>query len=389
VEIRRGARITGLHQDDDGLHVGVQAGGRDTHIAGRYLIGCDGAQSTVRTLAGIGFPGTELVFNGLMGDLDAEPGHPLYNRLGAHQHGSAMFTVAPTAPGVLRVTTGEFGVAAPDAAVPVTLDELAATAKRITGAELPMGPPRWLSRWDAPTRIADRLRTGRVFLAGDAAHVCFPLGGQALSTGIEDAVNLGWKLAADVHGWAPAGLLDSYQSERLPVATRMGLTTQAQTALMQSADSVGPLREILSELIRFDDVNAYLVKMVGGLDVRYEMTGPGGEAHPLAGFRLPDVPLTTSGGSTPVARLLESGHGLLVDFGLERGARELAGQWPGRVDTVTAGPSPQIDAAGLLLRPDGRVAWAAPPGEAAGPGLADALGAWFGAPAQAPALARS
>jgi len=377
VEIRRGAEVTSLEQDETGVLVGVQGESGPAFIRGSYLVGCDGAQSAVRELAGIDFPGTDFAFSGLTGDIAVEQGDPLLGLLGPHQHDTGLFTVAPVGPGLLRVTTGEFGGQPEDREAPVTLADLRASAARIAGFTLTTGQLRWLSRWHAATRVADRYRAGRVFLAGDAAHVCFPLGGQALSTGIEDAANLGWKLAADLDGWAPAGLLDTYDSERHPVAIRVGLTTRAQTALMHSMDTAGPLREVLTELIQFEEVNAALVTMVGGVDVRYPA---GSQSHPLAGCRLPDVPLRVADGSTSMARLLMTGRGLLLDFSGDDELADLAGNWAGRVDVVAADPAPDIDAAAVLVRPDGRVAWAAGagvPAQDAG-GLTAALSAWFG-----------
>jgi 2-polyprenyl-6-methoxyphenol hydroxylase-like FAD-dependent oxidoreductase len=406
VEIRRDTKVISVEQDEAGVLVGVRvgalggalggarAGGSEQAIRGSYLVGCDGGDSTVRKLAGIGFPGSDLVFSGITGDIEVEDGDPLWSQLGSHQHDAGLFTVAPGGPGLLRVTTGEFGVQPEDPKAAVTLEELRASALRIAGYQLDTGRPRWLSRWGASTRVADSYRQGRVFLAGDAAHLCFPLGGQALSTGIEDAVNLGWKLAAAVNGWAPPALLDSYHAERHPVATRVAMTTKAQAALMHPMAAVSPIREVLTELIQFDDVNAYLVNLVGAFDVRYPAEG---QSHSLAGTRLPGVPLTAAGAggaagaagaagaSTSVAELLAGGRGLFLDFSAGDWT-DRAGDWLDRVDVVAADPVPEIGAAAVLVRPDGRVAWAAGAGDAgdAGAELAEALGAWFGEPAAQP-----
>lgn len=376
VEVHRGQEVIGLEQDETGVTVRTRSG---TEVRGSYLVGCDGVDSAVRRLAGIDFPGTDPPFNGIIADVEVEDGDPLYGRIGGHLHDAGVVTVGPAGPQLLRIMIGEFGVEPADRAAPATFAELREGVERVSGFRLTTGTPRWLIRWTIPTRQAEQYRAGRVFLAGDAAHVHFPLGGQALSTGIEDAVNLGWKLAAELRGGAPAGLLDTYHRERHPVGARACLTTRAQAALMHPPEQVNPLREILTELIRFSDVNEYLVKMVGGLDVRYEFdgAGPDTQAHPLLGHRLADIPLTTEAGETSVARLLQPGRGVLLDLrggGAQTG--EIA-QWADRVDAVAARPTSQVGATALLFRPDGRVAWAQTDGDGTD-GLLAALRTWFG-----------
>ena len=383
VDIRQGHEVTGVDQDGAGVAVEVRSATGPYSLQGSFLIGCDGARSTVRDLAGIGFPGTDIPFSGITGDLDIEPDDPLLGRLGVHQCETGFVTIAPAGESVLRFSTGEFGVETCDVEAPVSNAELRATAERITGVPVTTGTPRWLARWNVSTRQADRYRAGRVFLAGDAAHVHFPLGGQALSTGIEDAVNLGWKLAADLHGWAPSGLLDTYHKERHPVGARACLTTRAQVAMLYPLDTVQPLRDIFAELAQFDAVNEYLVEMVGGLDVRYPMPNPDQEPHALLGRRLPDIALATATEQTTLASLLHAGRGVLLDLSEGAAAVEAVSSWADRVDTVAAKPTSEIGATGLLLRPDGRVAWAA--AEATGgdnwaQGVQAALRMWFGEP---------
>jgi 2-polyprenyl-6-methoxyphenol hydroxylase-like FAD-dependent oxidoreductase len=375
----RSTELVSLDCDEDGVTAGMASG---AVIRCRYLVGCDGGGSRVRELAGIEFPGSDLDFRGITADLEIGPDDPLMTQLGFHQHDGGLFTVAPAAPDVVRVMVGEFGVPPAQPGEPVTLADLQASVKRVTGNDLSTGTPRWISAWGAPTRVADRYRADRVFLAGDAAHLCFPLGGQALSTGIEDAVNLGWKLAAEIIGWAPARLLFTYHTERHPAGTRMGQTTRAQTALMSQLDKVGPLREILAGLIAFDDVNEYLVKMVGGLDVKYQMEGQAlaAPAGPFVGRRLADVPLTTGRETTSVARLLEPGHGLLLNFADDASLRRLTAGCADRLDYVMAEPTPELGVAAMLVRPDGRVAWSSRPGGVWGTGLSAAIHQWFGEP---------
>lgn len=381
-EIRRGHKLVSLEQDETGVAVGIHSGARDYMMRCSYVVGCDGARSRVRRLAEIPFTGTESPFHGIVADLETEMSADVIAGLGARQCPSGMYTAGPVSMGVVRVAIGEFDVETPDYDEPATLDELRASVRRLTSADLMPGEPLWLARWENITRYAERYRNGRVFLAGDAAHVHFPLGGQGLSTGIEDAVNLGWKLAADLNGWAPAGLLDTYHTERYPVGRRACLTTSAQVALMYPMDKVGPLREVFAELLRFPDINEYLVKMVGGLDVRYPMGEPGGSSenvHPLLGRRLPGAPLEMADGTSSVGLVLRGGRGAVLD--LSGAAAELGelSRWADRVDVLAAKPTPTIEAAALLLRPDGRVAWVGGTGRDPS-GLTTALRTWFGEP---------
>ncbi|MFD2768413.1 FAD-dependent oxidoreductase [Micromonospora eburnea] len=371
-EIRRGHEIIGVEQDDSGVTVQVRtAGGEDT-VRCRYLVGCDGVDSSVRQLAGIGFPGAETPFYGILGDVDAS--EELYGHLGARQYPDGLFTVAPSGPGTMRVTVGVFDVEPPDRERPPSIAEFREQIRRVSGLDVALGDAHWLSRWFQVDRQAETYRRGDVFLAGDAAHVNFPLGGLSLSTGIEDAVNLGWKLAGVIRGWAPDRLLDTYQGERYPVAERARAIIAAQTALMQPGGRAEPMRDLLAELIVFDDVNEHLVKAVGGLDVRYDLPGTAG--HPLVGHRLADIPLATAGGSTSTAALLHGGRGVLLDLCGGALVDEMGSGWQERVDGVVAEPATVVGAAGLLLRPDGRVAWATRDREAVG--LREALDRWFG-----------
>jgi 2-polyprenyl-6-methoxyphenol hydroxylase-like FAD-dependent oxidoreductase len=375
-EIRRDHEVTGVRQDGSG--VTVHAGGDE--LSCRYLVGCDGANSVVRRLAGIPFPGVDAPFHGIVAEVDADG--ELMPYLGAHQYPGGVFTVGPSGPGLLRVSTGEFGVQGWDDEIPATVDEIEASIARLVGHDVKIGTPHWLARWHNVTRHAERYRAGRVFVAGDAAHVHFPLGGQALSTGVEDAVNLGWKLAADLAGRAPAGLLDSYHRERHPVGARACLTTRAQVALMHPLLEVSPLREVISELIGYDDVNEHLVRMAGGLDVTYAAD----DDRPLVGRRFGAVPLSTPDGVVSLAEVSRAGRGLLLDLsahaaaGTDPGVLAAVSGWSGRIDVVVASPTTEIPADRLLLRPDGRVAWTGGRGDGVR-GLKEALLTWFGDPA--------
>jgi bifunctional hydroxylase/dehydrase len=358
-DIRRGVTVRTVRQDAGGVTVDTSAGA----VSAAYVVGCDGADSVVRDAAGITFEGSGAAFDGIAGDVEVPQGHPLYQQLGANEFTSGLFSVAPSGVGLLRVATGEFGRRPADPAAPPSTAELRAAVRRLTGKDIDVGTPRWLARWDCQTRQADRYRAGRVFVAGEAAHVHFPLGGQALSTNLEDAVNLGWKLAAELAGWAPSGLLDSYHGERHPAGARTCLTTAAQLALLHPAEQVAPLRTVMTELIEFDAVNEYLVRTAGGLNVRHPDSGCD---HPLVGRRVPGLPLP-------------AGRGLALRF--DPSVPLDVDGWADRIDLVTAEPSAEVPAAALLARPDGRIAWAT---DGTDPeGLAAALSTWFGAPSGA------
>ena len=365
VEIRRGHEVTGLVQDEAGVTVETRSARGGALLGGRYLVGCDGASSTVRDLARFTAPASGICWYGVLADfedLEADFASPTY------PDGIVAVIPHPIRPGRTRMMTMEFGVEAPGDDAPVTLDELRACAMRITGREWTIGQPDWLHRYHGVTRHAEAYRRGRVFLAGDAAHVHYFGAGHGVSTALHDAANLGWKLAADIRGWAPPGLLDSYHAERHPVGHRACTSTQAQLTLQHPPEQVGPLREVFGELVKFENVNRHLVGIV--TDVRYPMAHPGANGHPLLGCRVAHVPL-------------RAGRGVLVDLsGGSSRLGDLSG-WTDRIDVVTEQPTAAIAAAALLLRPDGHVAWADTTGTDAA-GLRSALAAWFGAPTGEP-----
>ena len=271
-DIRFGHEVISISQDEAGVTVGVRSAAGEYEISGQYLAGCDGGNSTVRRLAGIGFPGTDPTFYGIAGDVRVDISDLVDGQIGVATYPTGgIFMGAPLKPGALRVVTAEFNAEPPDPDQPVTLNELLTQVHRITGTALKATEAGWLTRYGNPTRNAERYRAGRIFLVGDAAHIFFPLGGLRLNASIEDAVNLGWKLAADIQGWAPSGLLDTYHRERQPVGQWICTATAAQIALMQKSEGVAELREIFGELLRFGDVNQYLLELVTGLDVCYPM----------------------------------------------------------------------------------------------------------------------
>ncbi|MFG3056893.1 FAD-dependent monooxygenase [Kitasatospora sp. NPDC048239] len=377
-EIRRGHEVTGLSQDDERVVVEVEGPDGPYRLEAAYLVGADGGHSRVRKLAGIGFPGTGSTFYGVLGDVIVKEGDTV--AYSAELYPGGWLANVPIEGGrKLRLMTTEFDQERPGDDVPVTNDELREAIKRVTGTAPDFEETTWLSRFGNSTRLADEYRSGRVLLAGDAAHVHYPIGGQGLNTGLQDAFNLGWKLAATVQGRAPEGLLDTYHAERRPVGQRVCVNTQAQVSLLYPLEKITPLREIFAELVKFKEVNDYLLHLVTGVGTRYEVPLPegAGEPHALLGRLVPDAELVTADGPTSLASHLHDGRGLLIRFaeGLD------AEGWTDRVDVLTAEPHPDLDAAALLIRPDGHIA-AATDDPAV---LRHALTTWFGAPADAAA----
>jgi bifunctional hydroxylase/dehydrase len=394
-DVRRGALVTGLAQDSSGISVAVRTTtGTDT-VEGAYLVGCDGADSTVRALAGIGFPLRESRFYGIVGDIEADWSDLVPEQVGArYSTVGGTYAGTPVGPNIWRISTAEWGVEPADPTAPVTLDELNDRVERLTGTRFKTATPLWLERNGNPTANADTYRAGRVFLAGDAAHVFFPFNGQRLSSGFADAANLGWKLAADLGGWAPPDLLDSYHDERHPVGRWVAMNVAAQEALVHPPQAAQPLRELFTELIAIEEVNRRLVEMVMGLSIQYPSGAPDGSPRdPMLGRRLPHVALTIGGGggTSGVAQLLRSGRGVFVDLSgdptaIDGSAAAAVSRYADRVDLVLAEPDARIAAAAVLLRPDGHVAWTAarPGGPAAEPDLDTALRTWFGTPSASP-----
>ncbi|HTF52734.1 MAG TPA: rifampin monooxygenase [Pseudonocardia sp.] len=359
VEIRRGCELVGLSQDDHGVTVELTNG---TRVRSRYLVGCDGGRSTVRKLLGVGFPGEPSRVETLLGEmkLTASP-ETLAAVMAEVSKTQKRFGAMPLGDGVYRVVAPAAGVAEART-VPPTLDELKQQLRETAGTDFGVHSPRWLSRFGDATRLAERYRAGRVLLAGDAAHIHPPTGGQGLNLGIQDAFNLGWKLAAEVNGWAPEGLLDSYHTERHPVAADVLDNTRAQMELMSTEPGPQAVRRLVSELMDFEEVNRYLIEKITAIGVRYDF----GEGHELLGKRMRDIGLKHG----RLYELMRGGRGLLLD---QTGRLSAAG-WADRVDHVVD-VSEELDVPAVLLRPDGHVAWA-------GEDQADLLSQlprWFGA----------
>jgi 3-(3-hydroxy-phenyl)propionate hydroxylase len=383
VRVRWSSEVRGIDQDGSGVTVALRtAGGEPATLRARYLVGCDGGRSTVRKLAGIGFPGTPATMTSLIGDVEL-PELP-EDYIWARRCPGGDYSVIAFEPGWYRVITTEHGRVA-DRDEPTTFEQLRDSLIRIAGTDYGMNSPRWVSRFSDAARQADRYREGRVLLAGDAAHIHFPAGGQGLNMGVQDAVNLGWKLASVVRGQAPESLLDSYHAERHPVGERVLHNTRAQAALARPGAHTDALRDVFSALIVFDDVNQYLRGMLTALDIRYPSDG----GHPLAGRRVPDADLKTADGATRVHALLHAARPVLLDLRGNARLAAVAAGWADRVDLVEARSEddhwtvPAVGAipapAALLVRPDGHVAWAAAAGGAPGtPALRTALTTWFG-----------
>ena len=421
--VRRGHEVLALSRPGDGSPVTLDVRGPDGdyQVHTRYVVGCDGARSLVRKQAGIGFPGVTSSEISRIGrvllptvQITADRGHADVPGVGlvplmmTTQTPRGAYSLAPLTsldktaqPGTFIFFTREDDSTAPDGPDgPMTLDELRSSARRVLGADVPMSDPQWLTRTVGNSRQADRYRAGPVLLAGDAAHL-FGAGG-SLNVGLLDAVNLGWKLAAQVAGWAPEGLLDSYHAERHLAGQRAILQTRAQRALSAGGEYAAALRELFGELMQFPEPLRHLGTIMEGSDVRYEMPADGARPHPLAGRFAPDLRLDAGGGVTRVAELVRPARGVLLDLS---GGGEAAGSlapggspagvlaadsvlsgaasgWYDRVSVTAARPLAEpAPATAMLIRPDGYVAWAAGPDPA---GLADGLPAalrtWFGEP---------
>ncbi|MFE0677904.1 rifampin monooxygenase [Streptomyces sp. NPDC058867] len=358
-EVRRGSEVVGLSQDEHGVTAELADG---TRLGARYLVGCDGGRSTVRKLLGVGFPGEPARVETLLGEMEVGvPPETVAAVVAEVNRTQKRFGATPFGEGgVYRVVVPAEGVAE-DRAVPPTLDEFKRQLRAFAGTDLGVHAPRWLSRFGDATRQAERYRVGRVLLAGDAAHIHPPTGGQGLNLGIQDAFNLGWKLAAAVNGWAPEGLLDSYHDERHPVAADVLDNTRAQMELMSTEPGARAVRRLVSELMDIDEVNRYLIEKITAIGVRYDV----GEGPALLGRRLRDMPL--KGGR--LYSLTHAGRGLLLD---STGRLSVAG-WDDRVDHVVD-TGEELDVPAVLLRPDGHVAWAGDDQEE----LLARLAGWFG-----------
>ncbi|MFZ1160955.1 FAD-dependent monooxygenase [Mycobacterium sp.] len=365
--------VTGVGHDDNGVDVGLSGGRR---LRAEYLVGCDGGRSAVRKSAGIEFPGLDPTMSYLLAEVEMarEPDWGIrHDAAGVHALSES------TDGGSVRVMVTEQHLG--PGAEP-TQDDLREALVAVYGTEYGMHSPTWISRATDMTRQAASYRDGRVLLAGDAAHVHHPIGGQGLNTGVQDAVNLGWKLALVAKGLAPDSLLDSYHAERHPVAARVLHHTMAQMALLRQPtdDRTKALRDIMSEVLQMDEPRRHFAATMSGLDIHYDL----GSGHPLLGRRMPDLDIVTADGPRRVFTLLHDARAVLINFG-EPGAFQISA-WSDRVRQIDAKylgewQLPAIGTvaapAAVLVRPDGHAAWV-DDGPAAG--LTDALNRWFGPP---------
>ncbi|MGW2373620.1 MULTISPECIES: FAD-dependent monooxygenase [Kitasatospora] len=377
VEVRRGWTVVGLADDGARVEVTAQTPDGIRTLSCRYLVGCDGGHSTVRRLAGFDFPGTDATIEMFLADV---AGCDLRARQIGERVPGGMVMSAPLREGVDRIIVCERGTPPRRRAEPPTFDEVADAWQRLTGDSIHGGDALWVSSFGDATRQVTHYRKGSVLLVGDAAHTHLPAGGQGLSVSVQDAMNLGWKLAAQVRGWAPEGLLDSYHAERHPAGARLLTNTQAQGLLYLSGAEIEPLRRVFAELMEFPEVGRHLAGMVSGLDLGYQV-GDGG--HPLLGRRVPPRELVGPRGRTGTVELLHAGRGVLIDLGGDADLQLSAKPWADRIDIISCVPAepsdegPLAGTTALLVRPDGYVAWAAPDGGA----LTDGLNRWFGAAA--------
>ena len=345
-EIRRGQEVVGLSQDDATVTTDVRGPDGVDRVAARYLVGCDGASSRVRDLAGIPFPGTtypevqrlalvtvpESVTVLENGDIDVAGVGRIGFGFTRTERGE--FALGSTKPGLMGLFTSEEESDEYDDDEPMTVTELGDSIRRVLGVDLPLGEPTRLTRFTFHARQAERYREGRILLAGDAAHL-FPAPGAALNVGMLDTVNLAWKLAAAIHGWAPAGLLDTYHDERHLAAERTLLHTRAQVALRRGHDPAAEaLRELFQELLVDEQPLRRIGALMAGTDIRYPLPGP--DHHALTGTFAPDLTLRTDQGITSVAELMHTARPVLLDLADRPDLRETARDWQHRIDIHTA-----------------------------------------------------
>ena len=370
VPIYRGREVTGLVQDDTGVDVALASGER---LRADYLVGCDGGRSLVRKTAGIDFAGTDPTLSNLMAEVEMREAP----QCGLRHDALGFHGLSETENGRVLVVMTE---ATRDRSFEPSLRDLSEALIAVYGTDFGVHNPSWISRFTDAARQAVRYRRGRVLLAGDAAHIHHSVGGQGLNTGLQDAVNLGWKLAQVVKGISPDSLLDSYHAERHPVAARVLRNAKAQIALLRrNDDGRKAAREVLAELLAMDQPRKRYGAMMSGLDIRYDLGG----GHPLLGHRTPDLSLTVERRRVQLSTLLHDARGVLLDFG-RPGALNIS-PWADRVTRIHATYDgawelPSIGAVAapkaVLVRPDGHVAWL---GDESADGLLEALTTWFGA----------
>lgn len=384
VKFYRGREVTGFTQDDTGVDVDLS---EDARLRAQYLVGCDGGRSLVRKTAGIAFPGWDPTTSALLAqaEMTEEPETGIRRTpSGTHAIGKEQYEIKDGK--VVYAKGGTVGIMITEAQIGThepTLRDISEGLIAVYGTDYGIHSPTWITRFTDVTRQAATYRTGRVLLAGDSAHVHSPVGGQGLNTGVQDAVNLGWKLAQVVKRTSPESLLDTYHAERHPVGARVLRTTMAQVALMRVDDRTDALRDTLSELLSMDEPRKRFAARMSGLDIHYDL----GEGHPLLGRRMPDLDLITANGPERVYTLLHRARPVLINLG-EPGDVDIT-PWAERVQMIEAKYNGawalpvlgEVTApTAVLIRPDGYLAWV---GIHTQRGLVEALTTWFGPPAAA------
>jgi 2-polyprenyl-6-methoxyphenol hydroxylase-like FAD-dependent oxidoreductase len=382
VRIYYATGVTGFAQDETGVDVELSDG---RSLRAQYLVGCDGGRSVIRRAAGIEFPGWDATRSNLIAEVEVSEEPELGIRrdaLGTHGIGRLDYKIRDGEVvygdrGPVRVTVTERQLG-PNSEP--TLHDLSEALIAVYGTDFGIHNPTWISRFTDMTRQAAAYRTGRVLLAGDSAHVHYPVGGQGLSLGVQDAVNLGWKLAQVIDGTSPESLLDTYHDERHPVAARALQYTMAKTVLQRHDERMKALVDVAGDLVAMDEPRKWLAGIISGLDIHYDL----GEGHPLLGRRMPDLDLVSTDGPLRVFELLYDAKPVLLNLGEPESFAITA--WADRVQLIDAGYDgpwelPVLGAVtaptAVLIRPDGYVAWV---GDGADPGLAEALTSWFGSP---------
>lgn len=364
VRILREREVMGFAQDIDGVDVSLSDG---ASLRAQYLVGCDGGRSVVRKAAGIDFVGWDPTTCWIHAEVEMAE-HPEFGLRGGGG-------IGPAEAGGVGVTLIEPEINDRDEP---TLEDLRAALVRVDGTDYGVHSPRFISRFTDVTLQAVSYRSGRVLIAGDAAHVHAPLGGQGLNLGVQDSVNLGWKLAQVVRGISSASLLDTYQAERHPVGARVLRNTMAQRALGATDERTVALSELVAVLLTMEGPRKHVAGMISGLDIHYDL----GEGHPMLGWRMPDLDLTTANGPARVFELLRDAKPVLLNFD-EASGLDIA-TWADRIQLIEASydgalelpvlgkvPSPSA----VLIRPDGHVAWV---GDGTESGLSESLATWFG-----------
>ncbi|MEV6179102.1 FAD-dependent monooxygenase [Streptomyces sp. NPDC052016] len=372
VPVRRGHEVTALRETPEGVVVSFAGPDGPGEETAAYVVGCDGAGSTVRALAGIPAPGWEATRGMYTAEITGVAPRP--RPIGERLPGGSMVVCTPLGGGRFRIVIHDPALPARPDPGSLTFDQVAAAWRRLTGESIDTAEPHWLWACGNSAALAEEYRRGRVLLAGDAAHEIPPLAAWGLSAGLQDAANLGWKLAATVKGWAPEGLLDTYHAERHPVGRALIRNARAAAKIYLGEAAMDPVREVMGELLAHKAAAEQVAGIVSGLGIRYDV---GKGDHPLLGLRMPphhELTLT-DGTRTRVADLLHTGHGLLIttDPALAHPAHDLTDRLHIATGTWTTDPDPALHA--VLVRPDGYVAWTSP---GTTDDLTTALDRWFG-----------